>query len=814
MNTLAFDRIFSRRATSALGTLALLALASCAESGDDDDGDLAMLDGAPAGAITRISQEGKEDGLGALGPAVGCCAATEVWEVRNQWNERDTADARRAGLAWGEDSGLSWEEKYRLWVASLEPTDSERGGTTFEITNPWGRTLPAPVLECAEVAYFLRASFAAWYGLPFFAEARDAQGSVYLGHFGFVRRDGSQYRGSPTFARYTDHSDDHPHGSAPSSWPSDSRLRGRGLYGGGDEVPFLGDAARAGAYFDQMYLNKRVGYFLLTLLTNFGSVHLADTTMTFHVEAEALSAGDLMIERWQRRGIGHTVPVLRVEEVVPGRLQAWVASGSMPRRQPVWEEPQAARRYFTNDLFGGHGESSDGEPYAALGGGLRRWRVAVEQGGRWRNTIPVDSRDAWINSGDLESLAARVDRFEDLLATVGPEEQRTVLLEIIESKREHLARYPSSCSARTAREEAFEALYELEDEEFGRSRSQVDQEHRALADYVFAELEYDRSRTCCWNSSTADMYRIVMDYNLGLQQDACTEPVVFMMRDGGYDVFADHAESRGEGGLWAPWSADESCPQQSSVTTDTEAEHDWTPYCELSGVAEPEPEPETDECDDGNDNRSNATPLDGGDTGRICLSDDDYYVFEVAEAGPVTVHLDFIDADGDLELELQDAAGATLRSSTSGTDDETISMNLQPGTYFAKVWGYWFARNDYSISVTLPSDAPEPGPGTDGDGSRDGAPTLAAGNAVEGSIDAGDDIDFYRVDAVAFTATLAFAHADGDLDLELIDGDGVRIARSQGTSDTETIAHSGAGPTWLRVYGYGGAINDYTLSVE
>ncbi len=808
-------------------TLALSLSACVADSGDEEDEfseELELLDTAPNDSVERLSQEGKEDGLGSLGPALGCCSSTQVWDVRNQWDESNTSEARRAGLAWGANSGLTWDEKYRLWVASFEQVPGAGYGNTFEITNPWGRTLPAPRLECAEVAYFLRASFAAWYGLPFYVEASDSGGPIYLGHFGFVRKDGSRWENSPRFARLADHSGGHAHGQMPSDWPSDGRLRGRGLYGGGDENEFLFEGALAGAYLDEMYLNKRVGYFLLTLLSYFGSVHLADTTITFHVQADAVAAGDIMVERWQRRGIGHTVPILRVDELVPGRFQATVASGSMPRRQPVWEGPERARRYFTNVLFGGHGQSSDGEPYAALGGGLRRWRVAVPHQGRWRNTIPAASRNVWINSADIESLAARVDRFEEIMATVTPAEQRDVLLSVIESKRDHLSRYPASCSARTAREESFEALYTLMSDEFGQTRQQVDEEYRTLADYVFAELEYDQSRTCCWNSSTADMYRIVMDYNREQQQDACVEPTVFMMRDGGYSVFKTFAEARGEGHLWRPWSADEPCPQENSVRTDTEQSHDWTAFCSLGAIVDPEPDPGTvaDACADGNDTTGTATVIDGGADGRICSGDEDFYTFTVSGTANVAIQLSFSHADGDLELELRDASGDSLRSSTSGSDDERIEKQLPAGTYYVRVWGYSNAANDYTLTIaglggggggggSLPD--PEPGTG-DGNDTIETAEPLDRGASVSGTIDGTSDQDFYLLDVGDYTVTMTYDHSAGDLDVALLDAGSDQIDVSQGTSGTETISVSSSAPTFLRVYGYSGATGSYTLTLQ
>ncbi|MFT6398749.1 MAG: hypothetical protein ACJAYU_003511 [Bradymonadia bacterium] len=790
---------------------------ACAASIDDgengenpSDNDLTMIDDGPTGDVDRVADEGKEDGLGALGPAVDCCADTAVWEVRNQWTQSSTTEARLAGLAWTADSGLDWEEKYRLWVASLGTTDGE-WTQTFEVTNPWGKTLPAPVLECAEVAYFLRASFSAWYGLPFYAEARDAQGPLYLGHFGFVRRDGSRHDRSPRFARYSDWSGDHAHGSVPSAWPSDSTLRGRGLYGGGDEVPFLDDL-RAGAYFDEMFLNKRVGYFLLVLLTNFGSVHLADTKITFHVKAEALQAGDVLIERWQRRGIGHTVPVMRVNEVVEGRFEAWVSSGSMPRRQPVWEEPAAARRYFTNNLFGGVGQSSDGEAYSALGGGLRRWRVAVEHQGRWRNTVSESSRDVWINSGDHDSLAARTARFGELLDEVGPEEQRDVLISVIEAKREHLSRYPASCSARIAREEAFEQLYELMETEFSMNRTQVDENYRTLADYVFAELKYEDSRTCCWNSSTSDMYDIAMDYNRGLQEDACAEPAVFMMRDGAYDVFKTHADSLGRGAEWITWSADESCPQASTVTTDSEAEHAWTTFCDLGAIVDPEPEPGNAECSDGNDTFVTAEAIGAdGTRGRICSGDDDYFQFTTTNAGEVTVSVSFRNADGDLELALLDSNQTSLRSSTTTSDVETVTMTLQPGSYVARVYGYSGADNLYELTLQLPAGTVEEPVSGDGNDSVATAVIIQAGVDTPGAIDEPGDIDYYRVPDDFSGVTASFTHANGDLDIALVREDGTVVDTSQGTEDWESLTTSGPGVYYLKVYGYGDATGAYSV---
>ena len=54
---------------------------------------------------------------------------TQVWKVTAQWEDNDTA-ARRPGMAWPANSGLTWDEKYGKWVESLEWTPSVDGYST------------------------------------------------------------------------------------------------------------------------------------------------------------------------------------------------------------------------------------------------------------------------------------------------------------------------------------------------------------------------------------------------------------------------------------------------------------------------------------------------------------------------------------------------------------------------------------------------------------------------------------------------------------------------------------------------------------
>lgn len=531
--------------------------------------------------------DAKEDNLrGALGLAESADrSSTAVWEVTNAWEDTATAAAKKAGVAWEADSGLDWNAKYALWVDSMPKVDSQSYFKTYEMRTPYGKTLPAPAVECAETMIFLRATFASWYHLPFFLEATDGRGNrLYLGHFGFRTANG-KYANSPDFkTNYKDFSNLADRWEA-EGWPTDSRLRGRKLGGSQDDFqPALFEGARAGAYFDELFLNKRVGYFMIFALSYFGSMNLADPKNTFNLKPEAIRAGDGLIERWQRRGIGHTLVVKHVEKQSEDAFQVELVSGSMPRRQGKWESASASKGSFTNEYTGSLGTNWDGEIYAKLGGGLKRWRSAKLVNGRWTNVVVAADQGSFIDAGDAQLIGERVETFDRILREVPPEEKREVLRMKIADARLHLERYPASCSARENREKAFSELYDLESEHFGRTHKDVDLDNRTLADFVFAELVYVKSKTCCWNSTTSAMYEIAM---LKAAKDIedhsaneCREPTVFMNTANGYDAFRTFAEELGRGDEWVEWSEDELCTQR-DVRDDTQAEHEGTPWCEI-----------------------------------------------------------------------------------------------------------------------------------------------------------------------------------------------------------------------------------------
>jgi len=555
----------------------LVCLIACTDSEGPDE------EWGMEGPVEPLPPPGKEDSMYRRGPLVATnTTRTQVWTARNKWEDTTTPAARAAGLAWGANSGLTWDEKFSRWVESLEWIPAVNGySTTVELTTPWGKTLPSPYLECAEMALFLRVTFAAWYELPLQFEAMSNGQRVYFGHYG-VRTASGRFSGTPEFAlAYKDYTKST---TWQTTWPKDATLRTRKLWGGVDEQPELGDNQVFGAYVDEIHLNKRAAYFTVLVLNYLASANLADTANTYNVVPESVRAGDVLLERWQRSGIGHTLVVKEVVPISETSLDVTTISGSMPRRQGVKQSGQSSKSYFTSQYTGGSEMSGDGVPYSKLGGGLKRFRVTKNVGGYWTNTWMAADEAHWINSIDYERIGARPPRFEALLGQVSPQQMKAELITQITDARHHLEQYPASCSARERRENAFRSLYAIA-YQLGTTKAALDAELRTDADYVLGELEYTKSKTCCWNSSTSAMYELVMKKAAADKADAdargvCEAPVVFAARSDGYQRWASYAASLGRSSEWKAWSEDESCPQ-ANVAADTIAALSATPFCSL-----------------------------------------------------------------------------------------------------------------------------------------------------------------------------------------------------------------------------------------
>ena len=567
-----------RRVT--LACLVALVHGACATTPSDDVEGATELDpGSPLG---------KEDSWGVPGlPVDGDYASSQAWVVTNQWEETDTPDARKAGMAWGENSGLTWDQKFALWVGSFEQIDSvDSWFKTVKISTPFGKSVPGPKIDCADLAILLRFSFAAWYHLPVYMVGYDGNTPVYFGHFGVRTADGPWLR-APLFAHYADYSSQTPDQYG-AHWPEDTVLRTRGV-SANDSLPFLGPNAREGAFLDEIHLNKRAARLVLFAQAFLGSHNMVDSRNTYNIVPEALRTGDVLMFARSRTVDGHTTIVVRAKTLSPGSMQAESIYGNDPPAQPAWQDPGSTYSLFTDNEGGGpvlntpYGGTT---LYSHLNGGIKRFRVAKVKNGRWVNTWMNADEASWVNDTDYDKIGARVAQFAKLLGAPDPSVQRDQLLAVIAEKRTYLQDHPASCAARTGRETAFSALYDLMQASFGMDKAAVDAQYRTtIDDYIFAPLDYSKSRTCCWNHSNRAMYDSIVKYATQAGAMGCQVPPIFKLTANSYDPFASFATT--SGATWPAWSADEDCPQANATDDVVLPQPDLTAWCTLPAAMTP-----------------------------------------------------------------------------------------------------------------------------------------------------------------------------------------------------------------------------------
>ncbi len=206
----------------------------------------------------------------------------------------------------------------------------------------------------------------------------------------------------------------------------------------------------------------------------------------------------------------------------------------------------------------------------------------------------------------------------------------------------------------------------------------------------------------------------------------------------------------------------------------------------------------------------------------ICHGDEDWYRIQVAQGDGLEVDLFFSHEAGDLDVELlraTDDGPDRVARATSISDDETVFLRTVPedGVYLVRVYGYRNARNTYDLAVRVFAACTDDFFEHDDDESE--ARDLDPGQAATGRI-CDYDSDWFILLAeqgqdLAFT--LLFVDEAGDIDMVLFreDDDGelrwAGIANSSTDDELLEVDDAEEGIYYLRIYGFIGATNSYTL---
>ena len=179
----------------------------------------------------------------------------------------------------------------------------------------------------------------------------------------------------------------------------------------------------------------------------------------------------------------------------------------------------------------------------------------------------------------------------------------------------------------------------------------------------------------------------------------------------------------------------------------------------------------------------------------------DYYSFYIANTSNFSLSLNGLSADADVVL--LNSSGSTIVSSTnSGSTSESITRQLNAGTYYARVYPFSSANTNYNLSLTANTIAPTDNAGNSTVAARN-IGTLSGTQNFSDFVGSADTNDYYRF-SVANTSnfSLGLTGLSADADVALLDGNGVTIVSSTNSGSTsESITRQlSVGTYYVRVY--------------
>ncbi|MFC1654824.1 PPC domain-containing protein [Myxococcota bacterium] len=225
-----------------------------------------------------------------------------------------------------------------------------------------------------------------------------------------------------------------------------------------------------------------------------------------------------------------------------------------------------------------------------------------------------------------------------------------------------------------------------------------------------------------------------------------------------------------------------------------------------------------------NDDSSSPATVSGSVSGLvICENDDDWYRIVVGANQGLKVTIHFLHSAGDLDMKLfKESDPATAIDTSAGiADTETVTAPIDANgeVYLVRVYGFSGAANNYDMNVEIVSQGDCLDDSFEENDSQAEA-QFVLDELYEDLMYCQQDEDWYVNWMFAgedLKVLIAFTHADGDLDIEIIDDQGAVLADSTSTSDDEYVEALNVleGTHYIRVYGAAAAVeNAYEMLIE
>ena len=170
----------------------------------------------------------------------------------------------------------------------------------------------------------------------------------------------------------------------------------------------------------------------------------------------------------------------------------------------------------------------------------------------------------------------------------------------------------------------------------------------------------------------------------------------------------------------------------------------------------------------------------------------DYFRVEVSEPGLLLV---YTTGSSNIKGTLEDNTGTALATDDDGgrSDNFRITHFVDAGTYYVKVEGdYSWNTGSYTIHASIHGST------------RDQAPSLTLGESLEGELEIGGEVDYFRVEVSEPGLLLVYTTGSSNIKGTLEDstGDSLATDDDSGSGDNFKIAHGvSAGTYYVKVEG-------------
>lgn len=205
---------------------------------------------------------------------------------------------------------------------------------------------------------------------------------------------------------------------------------------------------------------------------------------------------------------------------------------------------------------------------------------------------------------------------------------------------------------------------------------------------------------------------------------------------------------------------------------------------------------------------------------QVCADDQDWFYTYVFAGETLQVDLNFVHAEGDIDMVLLDAAGSAMAYGASIDDNESIERLItESGFYYIKVYGWAGAQNSYGLALGIVEPETCVDDLREDNDSIETALRINAGTHYGLKVCSGDD-DFYKIGLQLgdmMTVRISFRNENGDLDLYVMDRAGQTLEVSNTVTDNEEVSLSrrDVGDDYIiQVHGFAGAHSPYTLQVD